>query len=85
METSPRYGPCRVTSQLGDALRSARRDAGLTQAQLADRAGVSRQWVNGVENNDMASPDLAKLMRVFGVLGVEVLLAPLDPRVELGA
>lgn len=37
-----------------------------------------------MENYEMASPDLAKLMHAFGVMGVEVLLAPLDPRGETG-
>lgn len=35
---------------LGVRLKDARTDAGLTQAELADRVGVSRKTINTVEN-----------------------------------
>ena len=35
---------------LHNCLRAARTRAGLTQAELADRAGVSRKTINTVEN-----------------------------------
>lgn len=36
--------------RLGSRLKAVRTEAGLTQAELADRAGVSRKTVNTVEN-----------------------------------
>jgi putative transcriptional regulator len=36
--------------KLGTRLKEARTEAGLTQAELADRVGVSRKTVNTVEN-----------------------------------
>lgn len=36
--------------RLGSRLKSVRTEAGLTQAELADRAGVSRKTINTVEN-----------------------------------
>lgn len=37
-------------AELHNRLREARETAGLTQAQLAERVGVSRKTVNTVEN-----------------------------------
>lgn len=37
-------------ARLASRLKEARTAAGLTQAELADRAGVSRKTVNTVEN-----------------------------------
>lgn len=36
--------------RLGSRLKEVRTEAGLTQAELADRAGVSRKTINTVEN-----------------------------------
>jgi putative transcriptional regulator len=36
--------------RLGSRLKAVRTGAGLTQAELADRAGVSRKTINTVEN-----------------------------------
>jgi putative transcriptional regulator len=36
--------------RLGSRLKAVRTEAGLTQAELADRAGVSRKTINTVEN-----------------------------------
>lgn len=47
----------------------ARHEAGITQAQLAERAGLSRPYVSQVEWQDVkASPDTAK--RIADALGV---------------
>lgn len=35
-----------------EAMREARRRKGLSQQQLADRLGVSRQTVNAIESGD---------------------------------
>ena len=37
--------------RLGSRLKEARAEAGLTQAELADRVGVSRKTINTVENS----------------------------------
>ncbi len=39
-----------MASELGTRLREARTEAGLTQAELAERIGVSRKTINTVEN-----------------------------------
>ena len=37
-------------ARLGSRLKAVRTEAGLTQAELAERAGVSRKTINTVEN-----------------------------------
>ena len=48
---------------LGDEIRNARLQAGLTQEELAFRAGVSRQYVSLLELNQK-SPTVDLLLRV---------------------
>ena len=62
-------------------LRWARQDAGLSQGQLADLVGVSRQQVSLLESAD-ANLTLRTLERVAGALGLEVdiVLAPVTAR-----
>ncbi|WP_371930866.1 helix-turn-helix domain-containing protein, partial [Paracoccus spongiarum] len=40
------------SSRFGDAVRQARATAGLTQEELAERAGLDRSYVGGVERGD---------------------------------
>ena len=56
-----------MASELGTRLREARTEAGLTQAELAERIGVSRKTINTVENGVFVpSTVLAlKLARAF--------------------
>lgn len=52
-------------------LRWARQDAGLTQAQLASRLGVSQQQIAKLERPG-ANPSIATLRKVADALGVRV-------------
>ncbi len=70
VEVSPRLS-------LTLALRWARQDAGLTQAELARRLRVSQQQIAKVEHPD-ANPTLDTLLRVAAELGVAL-------RIEAGA
>jgi transcriptional regulator with XRE-family HTH domain len=56
-----------------------RRLRGLTQAQLADRAGVSRGVVRRLEAGDggVSVENLARILRALGV--VELMVDALDP------
>ena len=56
------------------ALRWARHDAGLSQGQLAERLGVSRQLVSQLESPD-ANPTLETLERAAAALGRRLDLA----------
>jgi transcriptional regulator with XRE-family HTH domain len=52
---------------LGDILREAREKAGLSQEQLAFRAGVDRTYVSQLEN-DKKSPTIQTLFRLCGAM-----------------
>jgi DNA-binding XRE family transcriptional regulator len=64
-----------VDPQLGLAieLRWARQDAGLSQAELASRVGVSQQQIAKLERPG-ANPSIATLRKVAAGLGVRVQL-----------
>jgi predicted RNase H-like HicB family nuclease len=72
---SPRRGttPVEVDPQLAVAvaLRWARHDAGLTQAQLAARAGVSQQQVAKLERPG-SNPSIVTLRRIAEALGTRL-------------
>jgi putative transcriptional regulator len=57
-----------VIERLGNDLRAAREAAGWTQAQLAERVGVSRKTINTVENGVFIPSTLLalKLARALG-------------------
>lgn len=53
---------------LGEEIRKARMKAGLTQEELAFRAGISRQYVSLLEL-DQKSPTVDLLIRVCKAMG----------------
>jgi transcriptional regulator with XRE-family HTH domain len=64
---------------LGDELRAARLAAGWSQEELADRAGISRNYVSLLERNEK-SPTVDVLLAVCHALGASA--ADLLRRVE---
>ncbi|MDR1236682.1 MAG: helix-turn-helix domain-containing protein [Propionibacteriaceae bacterium] len=75
----------RTVQQLGAAVRQARLDARLTQAELAERAGVSRRWLSMVENGQNRGAEFTKVSKALAVLGKQfaVVDAPARPRTSL--
>ena len=63
----------RNAPQLSRALRDRRRALKLTQEEVAERAGVSQQWLSGFENCK-ASSGTHRVMRVAEVLGLSLAL-----------
>ncbi len=59
---------------LADKVLSRRSELGLTQAQLAKQAGVSRHLVSNVENGTASGISLAKVLPILEVLGLELLI-----------
>lgn len=57
--------------RLGSNLKEVRTAAGLTQAELADRAGVSRKTINTVENGVFV-PSTTLALTLARTLGVTV-------------
>jgi len=57
--------------ELGNRIREFRTREGLTQADLADRVGVSRKTINTVENC-VFTPSATLALRLARALGVNV-------------
>lgn len=55
----------------GDRLRTARRDAGLTQEQLAERAGIDRAAYSELERGQRDAR-LSTLLRIESALGARL-------------
>ncbi|MFN0116292.1 MAG: cupin domain-containing protein [Paracoccaceae bacterium] len=60
-----------TTHQIGPMLRQRRKEANLTLAQVAGRAGIASGFLSEIER-DQASPSVATLIRLCDVLGVSV-------------
>lgn len=67
-----------MADALGNRLRELREEQGLTQAQLADRIGVSRKTVNTVENGVFVPSTVValKLARALGCPVEELFFLP---------
>lgn len=61
----------RTAKDLGSLIRERRSSAGLTQAELAKRVGVTRQWVIGLEAGKRAL-DLSLVLQTFNALGLQL-------------
>ncbi len=57
------------SSRFGNAVRVARTTAGLTQEELAERAGLDRSYIGGVERGDR-NPTLIVIEKIAGGLGI---------------
>ncbi len=71
----------RSPQQLGDALRAARKQIGLTQPQLALAAGVGVRFVVDLESGK-PTLRLENVLRVIDALGGEVQLSGLPSSVS---
>lgn len=60
-----------TASDLGSALRAARRRLGLTQQEVADLAGLSDRTVRDLEKGS-SSPSLGAVIAVAMVLGLRL-------------
>jgi transcriptional regulator with XRE-family HTH domain len=61
----------RICSEIARSLKQHRVDQELSLTELATRAGLSRQTVSFIENEDR-NPTLDTLLRLTEVLGVEL-------------
>ncbi|MEF3065037.1 helix-turn-helix transcriptional regulator [Pandoraea apista] len=62
----------------------ARKDAAMTQAELADRAGLSRMTVQKVESGAL-DPRMSTVLEMARALGLEPMLVPASLRQEVEA
>ena len=66
-------------AQTGLLIREARKQAGLTQAALAGRLGMSRATISQLENGVIGDLGIRKLALIADRLGLEVALRPRRP------
>ena len=62
-------------ASIGDAAnvaRARRLELGLTQEELAKRVGVSRVWLYTFERGGKLGSELAKVLRLFDALGLDL-------------
>lgn len=62
---------CNLTLRVGEAVRRHRQDAGLSQEQLAEQAGLHRTAVSLIERGQR-SPSVETLHRICVALGISV-------------
>ena len=62
----------RTPKAIGQAIRKRRRALKMTQADLARRTGVSRQWVAAVERGKPRA-ELGLILRTFNVLDMPIM------------
>lgn len=67
------------TALLGRAIHDARRARGLSQASLAERAGVTQATVSNIER-DVTPPGLDTVLRLLAVLRLELFVQPRPDR-----
>lgn len=60
--------PARSPMLLASAIRRLRHDRGMTQTQLAERAGVSRQWLSLVETGQRAGLEYSLVVQLLDAL-----------------
>ncbi len=77
----PRPIPTRVA--LGAVLRDARRRAGLSQQELADRTGLAQPTVSHIERGT-SDVRLETLFRVLATLGLELVIDSRTSRATAG-
>lgn len=68
--------------QLGALLRERRKRAGMTQAELAGAANVSRAFLIGLENGKRPGAELGRVLAVVRALGAGLRVAEVAPRTE---
>jgi HTH-type transcriptional regulator/antitoxin HipB len=63
--------------KMGATLRAARRDHGLSQQALADRAGVSRAWLARFETGHRHA-EMEQVFRVLNALDLSLAVKPVE-------
>jgi len=80
----------RTPADLGALIRDSRTKLGLDQKSLADKVGVSRQWIVEIEKGKVRA-SIGLLLRTIGALGIaldaekEGPEKPKDPSLSHGA
>ena len=68
----------RTPKSIGRAIRNRRKALELTQADLARRTGVSRQWIAAVERGKPRA-EIGLILRTFNVLDMTIMFTASEP------
>lgn len=68
----------RTADQLPTLLQAFRKEAGLTQSEVALRLGVTQQTYSALERN-ADTVGAARLLKLLSILGVELILGKSSP------
>jgi HTH-type transcriptional regulator/antitoxin HipB len=79
--------PIQTSKVFGSAVRRARKEQGLSQAELAARAGVGRPWLSELETGKRTA-ELGRALSVLSALDLAVAFVPRPvpdgPTLDLG-
>jgi transcriptional regulator with XRE-family HTH domain len=64
---------------LGAQIATLRKNQGLSQTEVARRAGVSRAMLSDLETGQLHDPGVKKVLRLLTVLGLGIKLVTLSP------
>lgn len=56
---------------IGDKIKQERREGGLTQSELAEKVGISRNYISDLENNRYV-PSVKTLSKIASVLRIDL-------------
>jgi HTH-type transcriptional regulator/antitoxin HipB len=59
-------------ADIAAAVRGRRMDLGISQGNLAERADVSRRWVNQFEGGGRTTAEVGAILRVLDALGLDL-------------
>lgn len=65
-------------ASLGAAIRHFRQEAGLSQSELAESAGLNRTYLSDLERGKKETETLKRVLRLFRHLGVRITLEKLE-------
>ena len=63
-------------NELGAIIRRLRTEQGMTQIDLAKKAGVSRAWLIRIERGEIDSPQMGEVMQTLSSLGYAFAIEP---------
>ncbi len=67
-----------MAADLGQVIRRQRQAVTMTQDELANQIGTTRQWINRLENGDERMA-LSRVLRVLSVLKLEMVALYVPP------
>ena len=68
------YAYISLPTELGEAVRAARKEQGLTQSELAQMSGCSQRFVSELERGKNGA-EMGKVLQVLRALGLSVTLS----------